>query len=296
MNDSGESSSGQRNRARGLGSDSRQLQDAADVDRRWWEAENGNQPAARSRPSQQAGPRQPVGGRFNPPPPPLNPEWFRVTAQHSQESGTPEPKSTADNPVHSHWGPGTAVPVATAVANTAAVPDHSAFASHSAPASGFAIADDSAGQGTPDGPSAPTAAQFNAGTPIQPTAQAGLDALTVQRLEMELAACRDEAAALHEMLEDLPEIFERKFRQRLQSILEQQQQLLADNQALRERLHSLAPGAPAVETRPSRLLLPSSQGSMPPLPKRNPLGETLRKVLGLGRPVDPGRIDPGRFS
>ncbi len=113
---------------------------------------------------------------------------------------------------------------------------------------------------------------------------------------MELAACRDEGAALHEMLEDLPEIFERKFRQRLQSILEQQQQLLADNQALREQLLSLAPGAPAVETRPSRLLLPASQQSMPPLTKRNPLGETLRRVLGLGRPAGPGTIDPNRFS
>ena len=229
MNDSSETSSGVRSRARGMGSDSRLLQDAGDVDRRWWEAENGSKSAARSTPGRPSGPHQPVCAAFNPPPPPppLNPEWFRVTPQ---ESGTPEPKSGAD------------------------------------------------------GPSAPTAAQ------------AGLDALTVQRLELELAASRDEAAALHEMLEDLPEIFEHKFRQRLQSILEQQQQLLADNQALREQLHALTPGAPAVETRPSRLLLPASQASMPPLPKRNPLGETLRKVLGLGRPAAPETIEPDRFS
>ena len=292
MNDFGEVSSGLRNRARSLAPDTRQIQEAADVDRRWWEVEDGNRPAARSAPGQPAGSRQPVGGSFNPPPPPppLNPERFKVAALHSQQSGTQEPKSTAENSVHSYWGP------SAAVASTTAIPNHSAFASHSAPASGFVITDDSAGHGTPDGPTAATTAQFNAGAPIQPTAQAGLDALTVQRLEMELVACRDEARALHEMLEDLPEIFERKFRQRLQSILEQQQHLLADNQALREQLHSLTSGAPAVETRPSRLLLPSSLGSMPPLPKRNPLGETLRKVLGLGRPADPGTIDPGRFS
>ena len=131
----------------------------------------------------------------------------------------------------------------------------------------------------------------------QAAAQASLDALTVQRLELELAAARDEATALHEMLEDLPEIFERKFHQRLQSILEQQQRLLSDNQALREQLYMLAPGAPAVETRPSRLLLPATQPSMPPLQRRSPLGETLRRVLRLGRPdTAPGPMDPDRFS
>jgi len=133
-------------------------------------------------------------------------------------------------------------------------------------------------------------------TSAQAAAQASLDALTVQRLELELAAARDEATALHEMLEDLPEIFERKFRQRLQSILEQQQRLLADNQSLREQLYSLAPAAPGVETRPSRLLLPSSQPSLPPLPKRNSLGETLRKVMRLGRPSAPDSIDSDRCA
>lgn len=131
----------------------------------------------------------------------------------------------------------------------------------------------------------------------QVAAQASQDALTVQRLELELAAAQDEATALHEMLEDLPEIFERKFHQRLQSILEQQQRLLSDNQVLREQLYMLAPGAPAVETRPSRLLLPATQPSMPPLQRRSPLGETLRRVLRLGRPdTAPGPIDPARFS
>jgi len=131
----------------------------------------------------------------------------------------------------------------------------------------------------------------------QAAAQASLDALTVQRLELELAAAQDEATALHEMLEDLPEIFERKFHQRLQSILEQQQRLLSDNQAMREQLYMLAPAAPAVETRPSRLLLPATQPSMPPLQRRSPLGETLRRVLRLGRPdTAPGPMDSDRFS
>jgi hypothetical protein len=132
--------------------------------------------------------------------------------------------------------------------------------------------------------------------PFAADAQASFDALIVQRLEMELAAARDEATALHEMLEDLPEIFERKFHQRLQSILEQQQHLLADNQALREQIYTLAPGAPGVETRPSRLLLPASQPNLPQRQKRRPLGETLRKMLGLVREAAPESIDPDRFS
>ena len=60
-------------------------------------------------------------------------------------------------------------------------------------------------------------------------------------LELELEAARAEVAALHEMLEDLPEIFERKFRQRVQGLIEEQQRLLHDNQMLRERLYALTP-------------------------------------------------------
>ena len=81
-------------------------------------------------------------------------------------------------------------------------------------------------------PPPPPPAWLNVG-PDQATA----DAAAVHRLERELAAAREEVAAaraevgaLHEMLEDLPAIFERKFRQRLQGILEQQQLLLLQQQ------------------------------------------------------------------
>jgi len=65
-----------------------------------------------------------------------------------------------------------------------------------------------------------------------------------QRLELELHSSQAEVAALHEMLEDLPEIFERKFRQRVQSLVDDQQRLLNENQILRDRLYALTPTTP----------------------------------------------------
>jgi len=88
----------------------------------------------------------------------------------------------------------------------------------------------------------------------------------IQQLEQELAAARDEASALHEMLEDLPEIFERKFRQRLHGVLEQQQLLLSDNQALHERLHALQPADSGAEPRTPLLLPAASEGAADPEP------------------------------
>ena len=61
---------------------------------------------------------------------------------------------------------------------------------------------------------------------------------------MELESSQAEVAALHEMLADLPEIFERKFRQRVQGLVEDQQRLLNENQILRDRLYALTPATP----------------------------------------------------
>jgi hypothetical protein len=115
-----------------------------------------------------------------------------------------------------------------------------------------------------------------------------------QQLEMELAAARDELKALHEMLEDLPEIFERKFQQRLATVMEHQKHLLADNQALRERLYSLNPGAadepPPGSGRPQPLLLPT-------VARKQGWGQALKRALRLGGDGAPQKIsrhDDGR--
>ncbi|MDA0717268.1 MAG: hypothetical protein O2839_03485 [Cyanobacteria bacterium] len=55
-------------------------------------------------------------------------------------------------------------------------------------------------------------------------------------LEQELVKTREELQAMQALLEDLPGIFEDKFRQRLQPMLDQQQRLLSDNAMLRQHL------------------------------------------------------------
>lgn len=143
-------------------------------------------------------------------------------------------------------------------------------------------------------PAAPAAAM----PPAAPASPASLAITTTgpdaQQLEMELAAARDELKALHEMLEDLPEIFERKFQQRLATVMEHQKHLLADNQALRDRLYSLNPGAadepPPGSGRPQPLLLPT-------VARKQGWGQALKRALRLGGEGAPQKIsrhDDGR--
>jgi hypothetical protein len=63
-----------------------------------------------------------------------------------------------------------------------------------------------------------------------------------QRLRVDLEAARAELTALEDLLEELPAIFETKFRQRLRSLLDQQFLLAEENRQLRERL--IAPSRP----------------------------------------------------
>jgi hypothetical protein len=152
----------------------------------------------------------------------------------------------------------------------------------------------------PLAPPPPASFSFGDGPAAQPPqADAGASSLALtttgpeaQQLEMELAAARDELKALHEMLEDLPEIFERKFQQRLATVMEHQKHLLDDNQALRERLYSLNPAAadgppPPGSGRPQPLLLPT-------VARKEGWGQALKKALRLGGPDSNGR--PGERS
>jgi hypothetical protein len=132
--------------------------------------------------------------------------------------------------------------------------------------------------------------------PGSPPAEAGSLAITTtgpdpQALEIELAAARDEIRALHEMLEDLPEIFERKFQQRLATILEHQKHLLADNQALRDRLYGHGssdadgPGSGPPRSQPALLSTVASKPGW---------GQALKRALRLGGPQKISRHDDGR--
>ena len=59
--------------------------------------------------------------------------------------------------------------------------------------------------------------------------------------EQQLADARQQIAELEALLEQLPGIFERKFQQRLEPFLDQQQRLLADNNELRQQMRALMP-------------------------------------------------------
>ena len=81
-------------------------------------------------------------------------------------------------------------------------------------------------------------------------------------LEQELVKTREELQAMQALLEDLPSLFEDKFRQRLQPMLDQQQRLLSDNASLRQHLLQLQPGS---DTGTQRLLLPQQEPARPRL-------------------------------
>lgn len=94
-----------------------------------------------------------------------------------------------------------------------------------------------------------------------------------QAMARELEAAQAELNSLHALLEDIPDIFERKFEQRLQP-------LLAENQALRQQVLQLkqAPQVPAAQTLlPAQVLLPSFGQS-----RRSGFGQAIRHAFGLG--------------
>ncbi len=84
-----------------------------------------------------------------------------------------------------------------------------------------------------------------------------------QQLEQELAETRAELAAMHELLDDIPQIFERKFQQRLQPIL-------SDNANLRRQLQQLQSAPEA-----------SRQPQLPPTPRQPRIRRALRHAFGL---------------
>ena len=108
-------------------------------------------------------------------------------------------------------------------------------------------------------------------------------ALSPQQLERELARTREELQTMQALLEDLPSVFENKFRQRLQPLLEQQQRLLSENTVLRQHLHQLQPGVGAA---PQPVLLPQQQ-------ERPRLRRALRHAFGL---ADHSQLDQSQLD
>lgn len=94
--------------------------------------------------------------------------------------------------------------------------------------------------------------------------QATAEALARQhRLEQELLATRAELAAMQQLLEEIPGIFERKFHERLRPILE-------DNGNLRRQLQQLQAAQE-----------PGAQRQLPPAPQKQRFPGALRHAFSL---------------
>jgi len=115
-------------------------------------------------------------------------------------------------------------------------------------------------------------------------------ALTTRRLERELAEVQEEVEALQEMLQELPTIFERKFRQSLSKVLDQQHRLEADNNGLRRKLLAIAPGSEldSLPRRPHGLLPPALRTAL-----KLRQQEALKPIFSGGvEPTTAGSEDP----
>ena len=142
------------------------------------------------------------------------------------------------------------------------------------------------GGGDPQRPAAATGTAPSATSPEPPLAS------TTRRLERELADVEEEVAALQEMLQELPTIFERKFKARLHQLLDHQHSLEGENHALRKRLLAIAPGAEnePLPLRPWGLLPPAIRAA---LKHRAEAGESSGD-LSDAEPTRAGSADPRR--
>jgi hypothetical protein len=127
-------------------------------------------------------------------------------------------------------------------------------------------------QPPPPGPSAETAAVEGVFSAHRPNWRQ-------QSLHQQLVATREELAAMKQLIEELPEIFERSFAQRLEPLLAHRERLVHETQQLRRDLVQLQ-----LERQP--LCLPMLE---PPKARRPGLTRALQHAFGLARPSGAGR-------
>jgi hypothetical protein len=100
----------------------------------------------------------------------------------------------------------------------------------------------------------------------------------LRRLQRDLEAARAEALSLHDLLEQLPTILERKFQLRLNALLAEQHQLQHDNALLQHHLFALhgRPEPPQLE--PSALPPASTPTAERPITQGLGLRRALRHL------------------
>jgi C4-dicarboxylate-specific signal transduction histidine kinase len=80
-------------------------------------------------------------------------------------------------------------------------------------------------------------------TCAEPTSRdpsASADALRLALTQQQLRDAQLRLAEMEQLLRELPDIFERKYQQRLQPLREQQERLIGDNQQLQQQLRQLS--------------------------------------------------------
>ncbi len=90
-----------------------------------------------------------------------------------------------------------------------------------------------------------SSSQVSAALPTAPTAPPPTTSPALRRLQQTLEAARAEASSLRDILDELPAILERKFQQRLQTLLAEQRLLEQENALLRQQLVAVLGGATA---------------------------------------------------
>ena len=112
----------------------------------------------------------------------------------------------------------------------------------------------------------------------------GRAALEAARLELE--ASQRQIAELEELLNDLPTIFERKFGERIEPLIERQRLLLDENHALHDRLSRLLPQAGETGGSAAAVVPPEPAAATDPDP--DPLAQTQApEDQGPGQPSLP---------
>ena len=108
--------------------------------------------------------------------------------------------------------------------------------------------------------------------------QAEGDQRELEAIQRQLADTRQHIGELEALIGELPAIYERKFEQQLQPLLEQERLLLQQNLLLRDQLLRALPGHGA------QLLLPPSQAQAPVSPSPGPVAVP---VPGQGQEANP---------
>ena len=105
----------------------------------------------------------------------------------------------------------------------------------------------------------------------------------------ELEATRRQIEAYQALLQEVPTVFERKFRERMQAVLERNREIAAESQVLREQLAVALPPATATEA-PSQLPADSPKFSNPSQRAHTPVRDRIAGwAKATGRPKAAGR-------